>query len=63
MVTHRPVGTVRTDTNWDVHNFDQIDYLLVRSRWKNSVRNCETDVNSTIDSDHYLMWMIIKITF
>jgi len=32
---------------------EQLDYWLVPNRWKNSIKNVESDTNANIDSDHY----------
>lgn len=63
IATHKPIGTSRVSAPWDYMHFDQIDYLLVRCRWKNAVKKCETDTDSMIDSDHYPLWSKIKIKF
>ena len=36
---------------------------MTRNRWKNAATNCESDVDAGIDSDHYPLWIKIKIKF
>ncbi len=63
LITHKPIGTIRSESSWDYLHFDQIDYLLIRQRWKNANRNAESDVDSLLDADHYPLWMEIQIKF
>ena len=51
LVTYRKVGTTRADP-LGRRTHEQIDYILVPSRWKNGVIDCEADNNANIDSDH-----------
>ena len=41
-----PYSFTRTD-------FDTVDYWLVAKQWKNSAKNCETDVKANINTDHF----------
>ena len=41
--------------------YEQIDYVVVPDRWKNSITNCETDKNNPIRSDHFPIITNIKI--
>ena len=54
---------MRNLSTFDYLHFDQIDYFLVRNRWKNTVKNAETDPDAPIDSDHYPLWMRNEIKF
>ena len=35
------------------NNYETLDYVLVPRRWRNAVKNIESDINSGFDSDHY----------
>ena len=45
----------------DAYNFNQIDYILVRDRWKNGCKNAESDMEAKICSDHFPVWMYAKV--
>ena len=61
LCTHRPISTVRDHSEWTYEYFDQIDFVLINNRFKNSCTNCETDVDARIDSDHYPVWATFTI--
>ena len=33
--------------------YETLEYILIANRWKNTITNAESDMNSSIDSDHY----------
>ena len=39
---------------------EQNDYILTQNRWKNTVKNAESDTNANIDSDHYPGTLVFK---
>lgn len=43
-------------------HYDQIDYVLVAARWRNSITNIETSMNIPFDTDHYPVITDIKTT-
>ena len=43
-ITNEPITT-------ETH--EQLDYWLVPNRWKNTIKNMESDTTANIDSDHY----------
>lgn len=63
LITHKPLGTIRSNSSWDYLHFEQMDYFLIRNRWKNANKNTESDVDAPIDSDHYPIWCKLKIKF
>lgn len=61
LCTHKPISTVRQHAEWNYESFDQIDYVLINNRFKNSCTDCETDPDAPIDSDHYPLWANFKL--
>ena len=43
----------------DTH--EQIDYILVTQRWRNSVTNAESDTQANINTDHYPVKATIQV--
>ena len=46
---------------WTRYPYETLDYILVQNRWKNSITNLESDVYANIASDHFPLWMRIRI--
>ena len=40
---------------------EQLDYIITTNRWKNSIRNAESDANANIDSDHFPVTTTINV--
>ena len=40
---------------------DQIDFIAVQHRWKNSITNIESDSKVNVSSDHYPVIATVKI--
>ncbi|XP_072046427.1 probable tubulin polyglutamylase ttll-15 [Amphiura filiformis] len=40
---------------------NQIDYILIKQRWKTNVKNCRTFPGADIDSDHNLLYADFKL--
>lgn len=40
---------------------ETLDYVLAPSRWKNFIKNIESDINSSVNSDHYPLWFKIVL--
>ncbi len=60
LATYMKVGTtVEDDICREKH--EQIDYILTTERWKNSVKNVESDCEANIHSDHYPVWAEIQM--
>ena len=60
LATYMKVGTtVENDICRETH--EQIDYILTTERWKNSVKNVESDCEANIHSDHYPVWAEIQM--
>jgi hypothetical protein len=51
-ITNEPITT---------QTHEQLDYTPTTRRWKNSVKNAESDTKANIDSDHYPVINTIKI--
>jgi exonuclease III len=53
----------KTDIDQEIthKNHEQIDYIAVQHRWKNSILNAESDSTSNIKSDHYPVTATIRI--
>ena len=68
LITYRHPGTnisppyVRSDTTTIPirPRFETLDYWLTCNRWKNSVKNVETDITANITTDHFPMIATIK---
>ena len=52
LVTFRVPGTEITD-EIEPGKHEQLDYFLAQDRWKNSVKNVESDTKANIVSDHF----------
>ena len=58
--TYRIIGATIGDPISDLtHN--QIDYIAIQHRWKNSITNIESDSKANVTSDHYPLIATIKI--
>ena len=54
-------GQKPTKMEYDRYNyFDTKDYWLAPNRWKNSVCDCESDVEANVDSDNFPLIMEIQ---
>ena len=41
----------------------QVDYILIRRKWKNSVKNCEAyNTFSSVGSDHRILTATLKLS-
>ena len=60
IATFRPPSTIR-GVEISHTNHEQIDYIAVQQRWKNSVLDAESDTNANIKSDHYPVIATIRI--
>ena len=40
----------------------KVDYIMVRNKWRNSTKNCES-YNSSIGSDHRILTANIKLKY
>ena len=59
-VTYRKVGfTIIDEINEKTD--EQIDYIAVQHRWKNSISNIESDRRANLRSDHYPVTATVKI--
>ena len=59
LATWKYPGTQRGPP-WERPRYEMIDYMCTMTRWKNSVKNCETDPDANITSDHFPMWATIR---
>jgi len=50
-----------TWTSPDGHTKNQIDFIMIKNRWKTSVLNCKTYPGADCDSDHQLLVATVKI--
>ena len=41
----------------------QIDHILIKSKWQNSLRNCESYISPDVDSDHRIVTAALKMSF
>ncbi|MCP4486013.1 MAG: RNA-directed DNA polymerase [Gammaproteobacteria bacterium] len=48
-----------TAPNGQLH---QNDHILIRSKWQNSLKNCESYVNPSVQSDHRIVTATIKLS-
>ena len=48
-----------TAPNGQLH---QNDHILIRSKWQNSLRNCESYINPSVQSDHRIVTASIKLS-
>ena len=46
---------------YDRDRYETLDYILTRNRWKNTVKDVESDKNTTVRSDHFAMTAKIKV--
>jgi exonuclease III len=51
LITYREIGASKSDPPIR-GNFETLDYVLISSRWKNAITNCEATFNANVDSDH-----------
>ena len=51
LATFMEIGT-RREHNIKRGNWEQIDFILIQHRWRNAIRDCESDTMANIDSDH-----------
>lgn len=58
--THRIVGVIET-AQIQKNTHQQIDFIATQTRWKNSVKNAESDTQANINSDHYPVLAKIQI--
>ena len=63
LCTHLPIGHVITGNNWDYHNLNQIDYILINKRRSNGCKNAESDTHCKLDSDHFPVWAEFRFRF
>ena len=42
-------------------NYETLDYVLTPTKWKNAIKNVESDIRSGISSDHCPIWARISI--
>ena len=59
LITWKTPGT-RNFTFMSRPHFEMIDYHCTQTRWKNTVKNIETDIYANITSDHYPQWSTIQ---
>jgi len=59
LVTYRAPGT-QIGSQLRRHDYEQLDFVVVPRRWKNSVTNVESDTQANINSDHYPLTIDIK---
>ena len=55
LITWRTRGTKEGDPE-NRQYYDQLDYITVPTRWQNGVKDCESDLEANIDSDHAPVW-------
>ena len=53
MATFRTVKEHPGGPPWSRKNYEVLDYATVATRWRNVVRNTETDTSANITLDHY----------
>ena len=61
LITYREVGTLPHDDPEDATKFAQLDYLLCRPRFKNSILNLESDMKFWQHSNHYPLIAHIRV--
>lgn len=62
LVTYREVDTpVGAPFKRGMH--EQLDCIIGTQRWKNAIKNIESDCTANINSDHYPVWAETKIKF
>ena len=60
LVTYREIGTtIEDEVRRGTH--EQIDFIIVASKWKNNIKNAESDTDANIDSDHYPVIVEIRV--
>ena len=47
--------------DWSRSSYDQIDYILVQRRWRNTVTHCYSDTSVPIKADHFPFIAEVKI--
>ena len=58
--TFRTPGTLETE-GIEHKKHEQIDYIAVQHRWKNTITDAESNTNANLDSDHYPVTATIRI--
>ena len=57
---HHP-RRLSTWTSPDGNTKNQIDYIIIKNRWRTSIRNAKTKPSADCGSDHRLLWAKFKI--
>ena len=60
-VTHKQPGTI-IGPPWTRGRYETLDYVAIGDRWKNCIKDCESDVFSNLTTDHIIINFIVKIT-
>ena len=60
-VTLRDTKTHPGGPPWTRGTYEMVDYITVKTRWKNAVTNAESDPWANIPSDHYPVWANVRI--
>ena len=60
IVTHRELG-VKREEELTRGKYEQIDFIMTSRRWRNTVKDAESDTAANIESDHYPVKALIRI--
>ena len=61
LATYRTPGTEQ-HANRARPNFEQLDYVIVPKRWRNSIKNAEADAEVNINTDHFPIIITCRIS-
>ena len=53
--TYREPTTARGPP-WTSYSYAELDLIINKQRWKNSILNVQSDPMANVDSDHYPVW-------
>ena len=62
LVTYRAVGTT-IDADFHRGTHEQLDFVATTERWKNTVKDAETDTEANIETDHYPLKARLQVKF
>ena len=60
LATYRDIATPWGDPEYKWPKYEQLDYIILPQRWRNSILDIESDVNSNISTDHFPVWSTVR---
>eukprot|EP00973_Karenia_brevis_P021748 2991161-Karenia_brevis.AAC.1 len=61
LCTYRELGTDPADwNNIKRSKYEQIDYIATANRWRNTIKNSESDMTAHANTNHYPLWATVQ---